>query len=58
MIETHENFSQMNNRLSDLPTQTDFDSYMGKVNTLEGTLNNHIEAALQSRKKSRRCKTG
>ena len=45
LVQMNENFSQMNNRFNDLPTKTDLDSYMGKVNKLEGTLNNHIEAA-------------
>ena len=32
LVQMSENFSQMNIRFNDLPTKTDFDSYMGKVN--------------------------
>ena len=32
LVQMNENFSQMNSRFNDLPTKTDFDSYMGKVN--------------------------
>ena len=45
LVLMNENFSQMNERFNNLPPKTDFDSYMGKVNKLEGTLNVHIEAA-------------
>ena len=46
LAQMNENVLQMNDRINNLPTKkTDFDSYMGKVNKLEGTLNVHIEAA-------------